>query len=127
MEGIPEEDLHEHEKRLAGKDKDDSEPVPTPKGPPVLGAPPMPPIGMMGPPPMMPMAFTGIPFGMPPMPLPMMSVQMMTQMRPPMPMMPPVAANPGAMMPTNPMMGQTNSIPSKPLFPSGSTEVSNCF
>lgn len=125
MEGIPEEDLHEHEKRLAGKDKDDSEPAPTPKGPPALGAPPMPPINMMPPPPLIPMAFTGIPYGMPPMPLPMMPVQMMTQMRPPMPMMPPVAANPGAMIPTNPMMAQANSIPSKPLFPSGSTEASN--
>lgn len=123
MEGIPEEDLREHEKRLAGKDKDDpdtgsSNPPPIP-----MGMPPMPPLGMMTAPPMMPMGFTGMPFGMPPMSLPMMQVQMMARMRPPMPMMPPLPGNPPTMLSGNPMMA-AQSTPTKPLFPSGSTDVS---
>jgi hypothetical protein len=105
MEGIPEEDLRAHEKRLAGKDKDEPDGNDSPKvpQPPPLGMPPMPPLGMM------PMGFPGMPFGMPSMTLPMMPVQMMTQMRPPMPMLP---SAPGT------------HVPAKPLFPSGATDVS---
>jgi hypothetical protein len=106
MEGIPEEDLRSHEKRLAGKDKDEPDTPDTTKAPPPIGMPPIPPLGMMSSAPMMPMGFPGMPFGITSMPLPMMPVQMMTQMRPPMPMIPPAAA------------------PPKPLFPSGANEVS---
>jgi len=117
MEGIPEEDLREHERRLAGKDKDDTDTPDPPKAAPVLPVPPvpnMPPLNMMAPPPMMPMAFPGMPFGMAPMPVPMMPVQMMTQMPPPMPMMPP----------SNPMMNPVPP-PNKPLFPSGAIDLNN--
>jgi hypothetical protein len=123
MEGIPEEDLRQHEKRLAGKDKDEPDTPDPVKVPPPMGMPPMPPLGMMPAPPMMPMAFTGIPFGMTPMSLPMMPVSMMTQLRPPMPMMPPTAGNSAVHLPPNPMMA-TGPPPSKPLFPSGATDVS---
>lgn len=126
MEGIPEEDLREHEKRLAGKDKDDSDttPVtPTATATPNVGVPPpMPPMGMMAAPPMMPMAFTGLPFGVPPMPLPMMPVQMMAQLRPPMPMMPPVPVNPSAVLQSNPVISAAPTT-SKPLFPSGTVDA----
>jgi len=112
MEGIPEEDLRAHEKRLAGKDKDEPDGNDSPKvpQPPPLGMPPMPPLGMMPGAPMMPMGFPGMPFGMT---LPMMPVQMMTQMRPPMPMIPSVPGN-----------STGTHIPAKPLFPSGATDVS---
>ena len=50
--------------------------------------PPMPPLGMMPNAPMMPMGFPGMPFGMTLCQLPMMPVPMMTQMRPPMSMVP---------------------------------------
>ena len=123
MEGIPEEDLREHEKRLAGKDKDDSEPSISTKATPIVGLPPMPPMGMMPAPPMMPMAFTGLPFGMPPMPLPMMPVQMMAQLRPPMPMMPPVPGNPAGVHQSNSVISGAPT-PNKPLFPSGTIDVS---
>ena len=124
MEGIPEEDLRAHEKRLAGKDKDEPDSTDTIKVPqPPIGMPPIPPLGMMAAPPMMPMAFPGIPFGISPMQLPMMPMPMMAQLRPPMPMMPPTVGNPAAtLMPPN---------PAKPLFPSGATDVSiiekSCF
>lgn len=125
MEGIPEEDLREHEKRLAGKDKDDPDtstatPAATPTPP--VGMPPMPPMGMMTGPPMMPMAFTGLPFGVPPMPLSMMPVQMMAQLRPPMPMMPPVPVNPAAVLQSNPVISAAPTT-TKPLFPSGTIDV----
>jgi hypothetical protein len=123
MEGIPEEDLRQHEKRLAGKDKDEPDSTDAIKVPPPLGMPPMPPLGMMTAPPMMPMSFTGIPFGMTPMSLPMMSVPMMAQLRPPMPMMPPTTGNPAALLPSNPTIS-SGPTPAKPLFPSGATEVS---
>jgi hypothetical protein len=122
MEGIPEEDLREHERRLAGKDKDDSSTTNTiasnaMKVPPTpLAMPPMPPLGMLPPGSMMPMGFPGMPFGMAPMSIPMMSVQMMAQLRPPMPMVAPVPGNPtGNLIPPN---------PAKPLFPSGVSDVS---
>lgn len=126
MEGIPEEDLREHEKRLAGKDKDDSDTITaTPAvaaaaatATPAVGVPPMPPLGMMATPPMMPMGFPGLPFGVPPMPLPMMSVQMMAQLRPPMPMMPPVPVN----LQSNPVISAAPTT-TKPLFPSGTTDA----
>ena len=105
MEGIPEEDLRDHERRLAGKETDDASPSDTVKVPPPIGMPPMPPLGMM------PMGFPGMPFGMP---MSMMSVQMMTQMRPPMTMAPPVP-------PGNPMA----TLPPRPLFPSGVSDVSS--
>lgn len=114
MEGIPEEDLRAHEKRLAGKDKDEPdtpEPTKAPLPPPAMPMPPMPPMGMMPSGAMMPMGFPGMPFGMTPMSLPMMPMQMMAQMRPPMSMMPPTATNP-------------NIAPPKPLFPSGAHDVS---
>ena len=123
MEGIPEEDLRAHEKRLAGKDADEPYIPDTTKAPPLpMGMPPMPSLGMMSAPPMMPMAFTGIPFGMPPMPLPMMPVSMMTQLRPPLPMMPPTATNPPTLLPPNPIVA-AGPPPPKPLFPSGASEV----
>jgi hypothetical protein len=116
MEGIPEEDLRAHEKRLAGKDKDEPDSTDTIKVPPPLGMPPMPPLGMMPNAPMMPMPFPGMPFGMTPMSLPMMPVPMMAQLRPPMPMVPPTAGNhTGSLLPSN---------PAKPLFPSGAADVS---
>ena len=102
MEGIPEEDLRDHEKRLAGREKDDSTGSETVKGLPPTGMPPIPPLGMM------PMGFPGMPFGMP---MSMMSVQMMTQLRPPMPMVPP--GNP------------VSALPPRPLFPSGASDVSS--
>jgi hypothetical protein len=49
------------------------------------------------------------------MSLPMMPVSMMTQLRPPMPMMPPTAANP---------IIAAGPTPPKPLFPSGASDVS---
>jgi hypothetical protein len=114
MEGIPEEDLRQHEKRLSGKDKDEPDtPDPMKGPPPPLGMPPMPQLGMMTAPPMMPMGFPGMPFGMS---LPMMPVQMMTQLRPPMPMMPQV--------PGNPTGAHLSNTPAKPLFPSGASDVS---
>jgi hypothetical protein len=116
MEGIPEEDLRAHEKRLAGKDKDEPDTTDTVKVPPPIGMPPIPPLGMMPTAPMMPMAFPGMPFGITPMPLPMMPVPMMAQMRPPMPIIPPTAVNPTA--------GLVTSAPAKPLFPSGANDVS---
>jgi hypothetical protein len=122
MEGIPEQDLRQHEKRLAGKDKDEPDSTDTVKAPPPLGMPPMPPLNMMSAPPMMSMAFTGIPFGMTPMSLPMMPVSMMTQLRPPMSMLPPTGGNPANLLPPNSMMG-AGPTPNKPLFPSGATEV----
>jgi hypothetical protein len=122
MEGIPEQDLREHEKRLAGKDKDEPDSTDTAKVPPPLGMPPIPPLGMMAPPPMMPMAFTSIPFGITPMSLPMMSVPMMTQLRPPMPMIPPTTTNPAGLLPSNPIIA-AGPTPPKPLFPSGAKEV----
>ncbi len=123
MEGIPEEDLRQHEKRLAGKDKDEPDSTDTIKAPPPIGMPPMPPLGMMATPPMMPMAFTGIPFGMTPMSLSMMSVPMMAQLRPPMPMVPPTSVNSATLLPSNPIVtGGPSSA--KPLFPSGATDVS---
>ena len=123
MEGIPEEDLRQHEKRLAGKDKDEPDSTDTMKVPPPIGMPPMPPLGMMTAPPMMPMNFTGIPFGMP---LSMMSVPMMTQLRPPMHMAPPNTGNSAALVPHNPML-QGGPTSAKPLFPSGATDVSFIF
>ena len=126
MEGIPEADLRAHEKRLAGKDADEPDTPDTAKATVPMGMPPMPPLGMMGPPPMMPMAFTGIPFGMTPMSLPMMPVQMMTQLRPPLPMMPPNAANPSASFPTNHIM-TAGPPPPKPLFPSGASDVRTVY
>ncbi|CAF1461844.1 unnamed protein product [Rotaria magnacalcarata] len=124
MEGIPEEDLRQHEKRLAGKDKDEPETTDTVKPPQIVGMPPMPPLGMMTAPPMMPMAFTGIPYGMAPMQLPMMPVPMMTQLRPPMPVMPSAPGNSGSLLPPNPMLsaGPTSG---KPLFPSGTADANN--
>lgn len=109
MEGIPEEDLRAHEKRLAGKDKDEPDTADAPKAPPppVMNMPPMPPLGMMPGAPMMPMGFPGMPFGMP---LPMMPMSMMAQMRQPVPMIPPTANN-------------TTAAPPRPLFPSGAHEV----
>jgi hypothetical protein len=124
MEGIPEEDLRAHEKRLAGKDTDEPDTTDTAKVPPPIGMPPIPPLGMMAPPPMMPMAFTGIPFGITPMSLPMMPVSMMTQLRPPMPMMPPTAANPANLHPPNPIIA-AGPTPPKPLFPSGASETNH--
>lgn len=106
MEGIPEEDLREHERRLAGREKDDSNSsatnktaVSAPAVVPPMMMPPIPPSGMM------PMGFPPMPFGMAPMPLPMMPMPpMMPQMPLGMPMAPPGA-------------------PTKPLFPSGAAEV----
>jgi hypothetical protein len=122
MEGIPEHDLREHEKRLSGKDKDEPDSTDTVKVPPPSGMPPIPPLGMMTAPPMMPMTFTGMPFGMTPMSFPMMSVPMMTQLRPPMSMMPPTATNHNTLLSSNSIIaaGPTST---KPLFPSGATEV----
>jgi hypothetical protein len=115
MEGIPEESLREHEKRLAGKDKDEPDNNNSVKAPLPMAMPPMPPLGMMTAPPMMPMGFPGMPFGMPHMPpLPMMPVQMMAQLRPSMSMMPPV--------PSNPIISAAPSQ-NKPLFPSGTSNV----
>jgi len=122
MEGIPEQDLRAHEKRLSGKDKDESDSTDTVKVPPPLGIPPTPPLGMMSAPPMMPMTFTGIPFGMTPMSLSMMPVSMMAQLRPPMPMMPSTTTNSAALRPSNSIV-TTGPTPTKPLFPSGATEV----
>ncbi|CAF0954682.1 unnamed protein product [Rotaria sordida] len=118
MEGIPEEDLRAHEKRLSGKDKDEPDNNDAVKVPPPLGMPPMPPLGMMPSAPMMPMAFPGMPFGITPMSLPMMPpVPMMTPLRPPVPMVPPTPGNPTATL--------LPSAPTKPLFPSGATDTSN--
>ncbi|UJR13628.1 hypothetical protein I4U23_000641 [Adineta vaga] len=119
MEGIPEEDLRAHEKRLAGKDRDEPDTPDTSKvsQPPPIGMPPMPPMGMMPPTQMMPMGFPGMPFGMAPMQLPMMPVPMMTQLRPPMPMLPGAPVPPtGTLMPP---------APPKPLFPSGASDHHN--
>ncbi|CAF0791706.1 unnamed protein product [Adineta steineri] len=124
MEGIPEDDLRQHEKRLAGKDKDEPDSTDSVKVPPPMTMPQMPNLGMMAPPPMMPMTFTGIPFGMPPMSLSMMPVSMMTQLRPPMPMVPPNVGNPATLLSSNQMMGP-GSTSSKPLFPSGITDTNN--
>jgi hypothetical protein len=124
MEGIPEQDLRQHEKRLSGNDKDEPDSTDTMKVPPPLGMPPMPHLGMMAAPPMMPMAFTGMPFGMTPMSLPMMSVSMMTQLRPPMPMHPPTAGNSANHLPSNSITAG-GPTPTKPLFPSGATETNN--
>ncbi|CAF1175393.1 unnamed protein product [Rotaria sp. Silwood1] len=117
MEGIPEEDLRAHEKRLSGKDKDEPDTNDNIKVPQSIGMPPMPPIGMMPTAPMMPMAFPGMPFGITPMPLPMMPpVSMMTSLRPPpVPMIPPTSGN----------STTANLIPTKPLFPSGATDTNN--
>jgi hypothetical protein len=124
MEGIPEQDLRAHEKRLSGKDKDEPDSTDTVKVPPPLGIPPTPPLGMMSAPPMMPMTFTGIPFGMTPMSLSMMPVSMMAQLRPPMPMMPSTATNSAALRPSNSIVTTgPGPTPTKPLFPSGATEV----
>lgn len=122
MEGIPEADLRAHERRHAGKDADEPDTPDTTRTTAPMGMPPMPPLGMMAAPPMMPMAFTGIPFGMTPMSLPMMPVSMMTQLRPPLPMMPPNATNPSAQFQTNPLM-TAGPPPPKPLFPSGVSDV----
>lgn len=124
MEGIPEEDLRAHEKRLAGKDRDEPDNTESVKVPPVTGMPPMPPpLGMMATPPMMPMPFAGMPYGMAPMPLPMMPVPMVGSMRPPMSAVPTTHGNHNSMLPSNPMMGAAPT-PTKPLFPSGTTDVS---
>jgi len=48
----------------------------------------------------------------------------MTQLRPPMPMMPPTATNPAARLPTNSIIA-AGPTPTKPLFPSGATETNN--
>jgi hypothetical protein len=126
MEGIPEEDLRQHEKRLAGKDKDEPDTPDTMNVPPPMGMPPMPPLNMMTASQMMPMAFTGIPFGMTPMSLSMMPMQMMTQLRPPMPMIPQTTGNSSGHLQSNPMIASGPS-PNKPLFPSGTTDVSSIY
>ncbi|CAF0761312.1 unnamed protein product [Rotaria sordida] len=124
MEGIPEEDLRQHEKRLAGKDKDEPDNTDTIKVPPIVGMPPMPPLGVMTPPPMMPMTFTGIPYGITPMSLSMMPVPMMTQLRPPIPVVPTTAGNSATLLPSNPIIS-SGPPPTKPLFPSGTTNANN--
>ncbi|CAF3981847.1 unnamed protein product [Rotaria magnacalcarata] len=104
MEGIPEEDLRSHEKRLAGKDKDETDNTDTTQVSTSLSLPPMPSISMM------PMTFPGMPFGMTSMPLPMMPpVPMMTALRPPM-------------VPSATLL---QSASTKPLFPSGATDTSH--
>ncbi|CAF0782324.1 unnamed protein product [Rotaria sp. Silwood1] len=124
MEGIPEEDLRQHEKRIAGKDKDEPNNTDTIKVPPIVGMPPMPPLGVMTARPMMPMTFTGIPYGITSMPLPMMPVSMMTQLRPPIPVVSTTAGNSATLLPSNPIIAAAPT-PAKPLFPSGTTDVKN--
>ena len=121
MEGIPEEDLRQHEKRVAGKDKDQSESVNATKVTAPVAMPPIPPLGMITTPPVMPMTFTSMPYGITPMSLPMMSMPMITQLPPSIPIVSTTAGN-STISPSNPVI-PANSTIAKPIFPSGAIDV----
>ena len=114
MEGIPEEDLRAHEKRLAGKNKEETESTDTSKVPPSLNMPPL--GGIMPAAPMMPLNFPAMPFGVTPVPMPMI---------PPVPMITPVRPSTSLPLPipTNSTANLISAAPTKPLFPSGATNV----
>ncbi|UJR33629.1 hypothetical protein I4U23_021064 [Adineta vaga] len=111
MEGIPEADLRTHERRLNGKDDDEPDSTDVTAIHSLTNMPSIPHAGMM------PIPFTGMPFGMPPLSLSMMPLPMMTQLRPPMPMMSAISGN---------QIASTGPTSVKPLFPSGTTDPNNC-
>ncbi|CAF0781865.1 unnamed protein product [Didymodactylos carnosus] len=128
MEGIPEEDIREHDKQRAGKEKDDTNGSNLKMNPASM-IPTMNPAQMsMMQAPMMPM-FQGMPFGLGPMPpsvmAPMMPVSMMAHIRPPIiPQQQTQQATIVSQVPTPTLTSIVNASPTimasaKPLFPSG--------